>query len=221
MGLILRLSLRNLFRQKRRNFFLGIGIAFGMMILVIASSFSHGMVDVLINDVVSDAFGHLVIDCKPGSHAYYSVIRDKERIMEIIEETIREGDIIEISESLDAFGRAVGNGASDNIVLVGLSPATKEEKMEFFKGFFTLVDGDFEGYFSEEIEYPVIISEKKAKSLNVKPYDVIRFRVPTVTGQIQAANLTVVAIANTINTFMEIVAFSDGERVKKLLGYKP
>lgn len=67
MGLVFRLSLRNLFRQKRRNLMLGIGIAFGMMILVIANSFSHGMVDVLIKDIVSNAFGHLVIDGKMGN----------------------------------------------------------------------------------------------------------------------------------------------------------
>lgn len=61
MGLIFRLSLRNLFRQKRRNLLLGIGISFGMMILVVANSFSHGLVDVLINDIriqIFWAFGY-------------------------------------------------------------------------------------------------------------------------------------------------------------------
>lgn len=220
MGLIYKLSLRNLLRQKRRNLLLGIGIAFGMMILVVANSFSHGIVDVLINDVVSYAFGHLVIESRPGN-SYYSIIRDKARIEKIIRETVKKEDLVELNENLGAFGRAVGNGDTDNIVLVGVTLKTEQDKKDFFQGFFTLVDGDFNECLSDQIEYPVIISQQKAKSLHVKVHDIIRVRLPMVTGQIQAAKLTVVAIANANNSFMDIVAFADGNRVKKLLGYKP
>ena len=62
MNIIFKVSLRNLLRQKRRNFFLGIGIAFGMSILVIASSFSQGLVDVLIKDLISSVTGHVQIN---------------------------------------------------------------------------------------------------------------------------------------------------------------
>jgi ABC-type lipoprotein release transport system permease subunit len=220
MGLIFRLSLRNLFRQKRRNLLLGIGIGFGMMILVIANSFSHGMVDVLINDVVSNAFGHLVIQSRPGN-SMYSMIRDRERTEKIIRDNIKKEDIIRIDESLGNFGRAIGNGETDNVVIVGMFVTNTKDKTEFFKGFFSLVDGSYDEYFSQEIEYPVIISQQKAKSLNVKVHDQIRVRLPMVTGQVQAAKLTVVAIANANNSFMDICLFMDGARVKKLLGYKP
>lgn len=221
MGLILRLSLRNLFRQKRRNLLLGIGISFGMMILVIANSFSHGMVDVLINDVVSYAFGHLVVQSHPGNSAYVGLIPDKERIMKIVRENVKKEDLVSIEETLGMFGQAIGNGEADNMVVVGVTLRTEKDKKDFFQGFFTLVEGNFDDYFRKDIEYPVIVSQSKAKSLNVKLYDEIRVRLPMVTGQIQAAKLTVIAIANANNSFMDIVAFMDGERVKKLLGYKP
>jgi ABC-type lipoprotein release transport system permease subunit len=220
MGLIFNLSLRNLLRQKRRNLLLGIGIAFGMMILVVANAFSHGLMDVIVNDIVSRVFGHLVIQATPGG-SYYSMIRDKERIMKIVHETIPEKDLVSVDESLGMFGRAVGNGAADNIVVAGVSLKSETQRKSFFKGFFTLVDGDFQEYFSKSIEYPVIISAQKAKSLNVKVHDVIRVRLPLVTGQMQAAQLTVIAIANSNNAFMDMVAFMDGERVKRLMGYKP
>ncbi len=220
MGLIYRLSLRNLLRQKRRNLLLGIGIAFGMMILVMANSFSHGIVDVLINDIVANAFGHLVIDSHPGG-TEYGLIRDKARYEKIIKETVKKEDLVGVYENLGVFGRAVGNGDTDNIVVVGSMFLNEADKEEFFKGFFSLVSGDFNEFSSPTIEYPVIISDQKAKSLNVKLHDVIRVKLPMITGQVQAAKLTVVAIANANNSFMDIVAFMEGERVKKLLGYKP
>ncbi|HOJ77734.1 MAG TPA: FtsX-like permease family protein [Bacillota bacterium] len=219
MGLIFSLSLRNLLRQKRRNFLLGMAISFGMMILVIANSFSHGMVDVLINEVVANAFGHIVIDNNYGSS--FPVIRDRQKMETIIKETIAPEELDEINENLAIFGRAIGNGEADNIIVVGLEVNTEQKKKQVFNNFFTLVEGDFNDFYSNEYEYPVIISPEKAKSLNVKLHDVIKVRLPMVTGQIQAAQLTVVAIANANNTFMDIVAFMDAGRVKKLVGYKP
>lgn len=220
MNLIFKLSLRNLFRQKRRNLILGIGIAFGMMILVVANAFSHGLMDVIVNDIVSNVFGHLVIQASTGN-SHYSMIREKERIMKIVHETIPKKDIVSIDESLGVFGRAVGNGAADNMVVAGVTLRTKKDRDSFFKNYFTLVDGDFMDFFRKDIEYPVIVSAQKAKSLNVKLHDVIRMRLPMVTGQMQAAQLTVVAIANSSNTFMDMVAFMDAARIKRLMGYKP
>ncbi|HHU52049.1 MAG TPA: FtsX-like permease family protein [Firmicutes bacterium] len=218
MGLVTRLSWRNLVRQKKRNLFLGICIGFGMMILVVANSFSHGMVDVLINEVVSYAFGHLVVDGTQGN-SYFTMIRDKERIVKIIEENIKPEDLLEINENLGMMGRAVGNGEADNVVVVGVT--IEEDEKYFFNDFFTLLDGNFDDYFSTDYEYPVIVSSAMAKSLNVKVHDTIKIRIPMVTGQIQAAKLTVIAIADASNTFMNMVLFMQGYRVKELLGYKP
>ncbi len=221
MGLVFNLSLRNLLRQKRRNLFLGIGIAFGMMILVIANSFSHGMIDVLIKDVISYSFGHLAIDGFQGGSQMTTMIRDKQRVMDIIYSTIPEEELTKANEKIGMLARAIGNGEADNIFVVGVSIKSEQDKKDFFEGFFTLVDGNFDEYFSKDIEYPVIISAAVAKSLNVKVHDVIKARFPMVTGQIQTAQFTVIAIANANNTFMNIVVFLDAERAKTLLGYKP
>lgn len=52
MSMLLKISLRNLLRQKRRNVLLGIGIAFGMSILIMANSFAHGLSDILLNKII-------------------------------------------------------------------------------------------------------------------------------------------------------------------------
>ncbi len=219
MGLLFRLSLRNLFRQKRRNLLLGTGIAFGMTILVIANSFSHGMVDVLIHDIVANTFGHIVINSNNGG--YFPRIPDKERIIRIIHQNVPKDDLLSLSEYLRAVGQAVGNDAADNVILVGVTTKNKAERQAFFKDYFTLVEGNFDDYFRNDIEYPVIISQAEAKSLKVKLHDAIRVRLPMVTGQINTAKMNVIAIANTNNTLMDLVLFMDGDRLKKLLGYQP
>jgi ABC-type lipoprotein release transport system permease subunit len=222
MGLLLKLSLRNLFRQKRRNMLLGIGISFGMMILVIANSFSHGMSGVLINDIVSTTFGHLLIESSIGSNGFYTMIRDKARVMKMIHETVKKEDLRSIDESLIMEGQAVGNGTSDNIFVAGsASEKSDAAKKAYFQNFFTLAQGNFDDYFSKDIEYPVIISRGKAKALNVKLHDDIRVRIPMVTGQINTAKLHVIAIADANNSLMNMVVYLDGNRAKQLMGYKP
>ena len=83
MSFLLNISIRNLFRQKRRNLFLGIGIAFGVAVLVIATSFSTGITDILLNKIVSNVFGHINVSITEKS-TINSHIRDKERILKII-----------------------------------------------------------------------------------------------------------------------------------------
>jgi ABC-type lipoprotein release transport system permease subunit len=221
MGLVFNLSVRNLFRQKRRNLFLGIGIGFGMLVLTVASSFSHGMVDVLVNDIVGYAYGNLVIEGFAGDNSF-KIIRDYPRIKQIINKTIKKEDLrSNINQNVGIYARAVGNGEADNVYIVGVSARTKAEREKLFKNFFTIINGGLAELSNSKFEYPIVISKEKAESLNVKVHDYLRVRLPMVTGQIQAARLTVVAIANSNNTFMNNVLFMDTERIKNLLGYKP
>lgn len=221
MRLIFTLSVRNLFRQKRRNLFLGIGIGFGMLVLTVASSFSHGVVDVLINDIVGYAYGNLVIEGFAGNNTF-KIIRDYPRIREIIYKTIKKEDLRnELNQNVGIYARAVGNGEADNVYIVGVNVRTKAERERLFNNFFTIEKGSFDNFSSKEIEYPIVISKEKAESLNVKVHDYLHVRLPMVTGQIQAARLNVIAVANANNSFMNNVLFMETERVKKLLGYKP
>lgn len=220
MGLIFIMSLRNLFRQKRRNLLLGIGIGFGMMILVVSNAFSHGMIDFLVNDTISGAFGHIVIQGSSDGRTYHPVIRDRGRIEKIVRETIDKDHILTIQEILTIYGRATGNQKADNLTVAGADLKSEKEWRDFL-GNLSIKAGDYREFFSEDIEYPVIISSQKAKSLNVQVHDIIRFRIQMVTGQIQVAQFTVVAIADSNNLFANMVVFMDAKRLRKLMGYKP
>ena len=214
LSFLLNISVRNLFRQKRRNLFLGIGIAFGVAVLVIATSFSTGITDILLNKIVSNVFGHINVSITEKS-GINSHIRDKDRVLKIIKESIPQDKYRIVEESVGMFGRGIGNGKSDNIVIVGVRKDALKDN------FFNIKEGSIADFASDKIEYPVIISEKKAKTLNVKLGDSVKARINMVTGQMQSASLTVIAIMKNENMFMNIVMFMDLDRAKKVIGYKP
>ncbi len=219
MRLLFTISLRNLFRQKRRNILLGIAIAVGVMILVVARSFSAGITDILFKIVVRVA-GHISVAFNEEGKLYRTIFRDKERILSVVKSNIH--DIREIEEALAIFNRVIGNGKSDNSILVGidLSQHLSEETRKEIEESFRMLVGDFGDLGNMELENPVILSEEKAKYLRVGKGDTLRIRFTNVYGNNESARLNVVGIVKNDNIFMQSVIFSELKNVKRLMGFK-
>jgi len=209
MGIIAKISFRNLTRQKRRNALLGLGIGFGMSILVIANSFANGLVDVLINDLVSRVAGHVQIN---GNEKSKGVFRDKEKIEKILAE--HKDIIVKADESVGAYTKIVGNGKSLSAPIIGV-----KNQEGFFGDYLRIVEGDVKDYSTNTYDYPIVISPDKAKALNAKVGDQLKARFNTITGQVQAVNLQVIAIATTNSSFMDFVLYMDADKMRALLGY--
>jgi len=218
--LLIKLSLRNLLRQKRRNLLLGSAMAIGVAILVVANSFSHGISDIMFNKVMRYVTGHVAIRFNERGGVMREIARDRARIFETVKS---EPLIEEADESIAMFARAIGNGRSDNIILIGIdtkkgvSAKARKELEESFR----LVEGAWKDIEDPATENPVIISAEKARYLNVKKHDVVRVRFRNMFGQDQAERLTVVGIMQNDNIFMQPVVFLEQTREKKMLGYRP
>jgi ABC-type transport system, involved in lipoprotein release, permease component len=229
MNVILKISLRNLFRQKRRNILLGSAMAFGTMILVLASSFSHGISDVLFNKIVVYVAGHVSVGFSENGNMYRQVFHDGDRMINIVKKEL--SDITQIQEALGIFGRAIGNGKSDNVIMVGVdlkqtinvkqSDEVKRKELEEYKQNFKMVEGNFLDINNPNFENPVAVSVEKAKYLNIKKGDILRIRFSDINGQSQAARLNVVAIFKPANSFMSMPIFLEVAELKKLAGYGP
>ncbi len=209
MGIISKISFRNLTRQKRRNILLGLGIGFGMSILVIATSFANGLGDVLINDLVTTIAGHVKISNREKKG---EVFRDREAINKVLEEY--KDKIVAIDESVGTFTKIVGKGKSLSAPIVGV-----EDKGGFFGEYLTVLEGEVKDFSTDTYEWPIVISPDKAKGLNVGVGDVVKARFETISGQVQAINLQVIAIATTNSSFMDFVLYMDVNKMRKLLGY--
>ena len=222
MKFLLTLSLRNLFRQKRRNILLGSAMAFGVMILIIANSFSHGISDIMFNKIVVYVAGHANITVHEGKSSQISLFRDRERLLKVIKEKGGD-DIIDIDEGLGVFMRAIGNGRAENLILVGIDTTksiTEEQKKEIDESFHML-EGRFEDLSQAKVENPVILSKEKAEILKVVKGDVIRIRFRDIHGQTQSARVTLVGIVSNDNIFMQGVMFIENSIVRQMLGYRP
>ncbi len=214
MKLILSLSLRNLLRQKRRNFFLGSAICFGMMILVMANAFSYGISDTLFNRMIVYMAGHMNITAMEESNKQKRVIRDRDRFIKLINKNV--DGIDKVYEAIGVFSRVIGNAKGDNAIIV--NTIIDNEFYEYFGQ--NLVAGNIKDFIGDKLENPVILYSSKAKSLGVKCGDVIKARMQTVSGQQQSARLTVAAIIRSSNMFEEMVMFLKQKDIKTLLGYR-
>lgn len=219
MNFIFKISLRNLLRQKRRNILLGTAIALGTAILIIAYGFSHGISDNLFNRIVVYVSGHIGIAFSENGNLNKQVFHDGPGIKEIIKREIP--DIIKVEEGTWVFCRAVGNGKSDNIVMIGLDldetgdEKTQQQDADNFK----IIDGRFEDLGNNSMENPVFLAKEKAAFLNVKKGDVLRVRYRNINGQDQSARLTVAGIFLPANMFMTAPVFLELNNLKKLMGY--
>jgi ABC-type lipoprotein release transport system permease subunit len=215
MKLILSLSLRNLLRQKRRSFFLGTAISFGMMILVMANSFSHGITDNLLNRMIVYMTGHMSVTMLEDSSQNRRIIRDKNRIMDIIRKNVR--DIKNVNESVVTFARLIGNARGDNTVVVGVE--VDREFEQYLRQ--NLVKGNLKDFTAGTMENPVIIYSDKAKVLGVTYRDTINMRTRTVTRQAQTARLTIAAVVRPNNMFEGMAIYLPLKTLKSLIGLRP
>ena len=222
MKLLLTISLRNLFRQQRRSILLGIAIAFGTMILIVANSFSSGVSDVLFNKIISYVAGHVNVSFAFSKNIRNRVFYDKQFMDSLIRDV--GGDIIKTTdEALGIFSRVVGNGKSDNLILIGMDMRKNitQEEMDDLLTNFRPVSGSLEDLKNDSIENPGFISFERAEVLKIKTGDIVRARFQDLNGQNQAARITIVGIFKPTNSFMQSPLFLELQTVRKLLGYSP
>ncbi len=200
---------------------LGLSIAIGVMILVVANSFTGGISDVLFNRVVRYVTGQVSVSVYEKNMMWCQIFRDKERLMDLVDQ--KNPRITKIEESVGIFSRAIGNGKAENVMLIGIDTSLKqtEKERKELEASFKMIDGSFQDLQRTDVENPVILSTDKMKDLNVKVNDIVRVRFKNIFGQDQAACITVVGTLKITNIFMSGVMFLDLQNAKKLFGYQP
>lgn len=221
MSMLLKISLRNLLRQKRRNLLLGSAIAIGMALLILANAFAHGISDVLFNRVMAFVTGHVSIGFTQNGNRMAPVFRNAEFMRAKVAETVPEVGMVQ--EAIGIFARAIGNGRADNVILVSLNidEVTDPNYRRDLEANFHLIAGNYESLTDGSFDHPVIIAEDKAKYLRVGLNDVIKVRFQDIEGRQQAARLTVAGIFKPANAFMSAPVFLGLNDIKQMAGYGP
>jgi ABC-type lipoprotein release transport system permease subunit len=213
LRVVSKIAFRNLIRQFRRNVLLSAGIAVGMCILVVTSSFTSGLTDILFNKMLVYMSGHIKVVMDEYTSRRSDVIRDTDRFIKAINENV-EG-VKEIDQSVSAFGRVVGNGRTGLAALVGIA-----RDSNFYKDT-DLESGNVRDIYKPDIFPGILLYKNAARELNVGVNDIVTVRFQTVYGQSQAPKYKVVGLIPSSNMFMDVAAFVDRETLRSQLQMKP
>ena len=213
LRVVATISFRNLVRQFRRNLLLGIGIAVSMCVLVVTTSFTSGLSDILFNRILVYMTGHISVQELQYTTRRTDVIRDKNRVISLIKQNV-EG-IKSIDEGVGAFGRTIGNGRTGMVFLVGI-----DRNADFYEQT-DLEEGDPRDIYKPDVFPGIILYKNSARELNVGLNDVITARFETVYGQSQATKFKVVGLIPSENMFMDMVGFVDMEVLRRELNLAP
>jgi ABC-type lipoprotein release transport system permease subunit len=210
---ITTISFRNLIRQFRRNVLLGLGITLGMCVLVVTSSFTNGLTDILFNKVLVYMTGHIQVVRNEYTTRRSDVIRDKVRFINAVKRSV-EG-VTGIDENISAFGRGIGNGKTGLLALVGL-----RQNADFYDET-QLESGNPRDLYRPDTFPGIILYKNAAKDMNVGLNDIVTVRFETIYGQSQAPKFKVVGLIPSENMFMDVAAFVDRETLRDLLNLRP
>ena len=221
LRLLNSLAFRNLMRQKRRNLLLGVAIAFGTMILIMANSFSRGITDTLLNKIVVQMTGHIELAVLERSRAQNLLIRDRAFFANLLQQNLP--DIREISENVAVFSRAIGIGKGENVIVVPMDLGETADPPQSSDAEYIVsraTEGKIEDLLSPQYENPVAIFADKAKALNVKLFDTLKMRLKTVSGQEQSARFTIVMVLKSESMFESGALFLPLKNLKVLRGLR-
>jgi len=218
--LLARLAFRNIGRHLRRSLFLGSAIALGTAVLVAANGFAHGISVVLFDKVMVYVSGHAGVFATESGSSQIQLFRDGAWLRQ---ELSKLPEVRRVDEAVGVFARALGNGKSDNTILVGVDTkkVVSAKDREEFEESFRMVQGKWQDLARTDVPFPAIVGVDKAKGLNVKLGDEIRLRFTDIHGSNQAAKATVVGLFETDNMFMQAPLYVGLSSLRGLLGYRP
>lgn len=216
--LLPRLALRNIGRHGRRSLMLGSAIALGTAVLVAANAFAHGISVTLFDKVVVWVAGHAGVFVSESGSAERQLFRDGAWLREQFQDLPQ---VERADEAVGVFARALGQGKSDNVILVGVDMRRKrdaKERAALDETFQTLA-GSWDALAADGMDIPVVLAQEKAKALGVGIGDEVRLRFSDIHGARQAGKGKVVGIFRTDNMFMQAPLFVEMSRLRDLLGY--
>ena len=215
MNKLLKLSIKNLTRQKRRNAVLAIAIAFGFFVVTMLEGFVTGMVRNM-EDTAIEMFGGSVImagfEKEPssvpgGKSKVINVIKDKDYMPNLMEKSnIKYENYLYYSLTGCTF-LFNGKKIMTNIFGRDLSDEKLLNSFDFIEG----------GVENISDPYCLFIDEDTAEALNVKIGDQIICSSMTMVGQQNVIDLTVGGIYKTTSFLSSMQAYTHIETVNELL----
>lgn len=216
MNMTIKLALKNLTRQKRRNAILAVAIAFGFFVVTFIDALTSGMVGNL-EDMITQVAGGTVLVAgyeknppveEGGKPQLVNIVRDRDYITNLVEKS--DINYKYFSCYTATSGQMIFNGKKNIIAVYG-----RNLKEESFLDSLQIVEGSLENLNKKNA---IIINTKVAENLNLKVGDSVIFTTSTIYGQNNVTDLTVEAITKASSLVDTARVFANIDTVNELVG---
>lgn len=189
---IIKLALRNLSRQKKRNVILAIAIAFGFFVVTAIDGLTTGMVGNLEDMITQVAGGTVLIggyekipaEEEGKKPKVINIVRDKEYIQNLVKNN--NIDYRYFSRQTSSMGQMIFNGRKSLTRAIGRD-FTEPEFLESFQ----ILEGSLDNLSDPNA---MIINSKIAENLNLQVGDQVVYTCHTIYGQNNVADFKVAVI---------------------------
>ncbi|MDH5598441.1 MAG: FtsX-like permease family protein [Cyclobacteriaceae bacterium] len=210
--MLLKLSYKNIWRNRVRSLVLITSIALGMWAGVFVMGFYNGIIEQRIDNVIEKEVSHFqfhVAEYKEDNLVKYYIPDG----LELIEEIRKDEQVSAIAGRLISMGMIGSARTSSGIKINGIIPEDEALVIHINDN---IVEGN---YFEEPKRNPILISTKTAEKLNVKLRSKVVLTFQDLHGNITSGAFRVVGLYKSTNgMYDELNVFVKQNDLRKLIG---
>ena len=210
MDFTLNLAFKNIFRQKKRSFTLGINYTIVTLVLVILFSFSEGAKVNITSNLIQSSAGHLTVSGEYiTTGRVYLGVKDYPRVTDILEKHLGK-EIVSIFPRYTVYSAVYYKGLSKRLQFTGISPQMDQNLMKQL----VLKEGSWKEFL--EGNNGVVIPEEVQEYFGLAYGDEILISTRTRFGAFNTGVLKVVGIHQTGNYFARGLVLSHFSFLQRL-----
>lgn len=163
MKILLMLSWRNLWRQKRRSMIVISSIALGVLMMLISIAFMNGMIYQMLDNSISTKLGHIAIN-KKGFFENMKLQTNFYPDESVLAAIRKDKDVVAFSERVKAFAMIQTSESARGVVIMGIYP-DKEKNITKINEYTLRDEGG--AYLDDPAGSEIMISKSLASKLDV------------------------------------------------------
>jgi ABC-type lipoprotein release transport system permease subunit len=209
--MLIKLSWRNIWRNKRRSQIVVISIIVGVVAIVLMDTLSMGMIRQMLENQIGSHVGHIQIHRNGfnDNKIIQNYLPDAEKVEEVLKSI---PDVIAFSERVLTLGLLSSASNSSGVFLVGIHPE-EEQDITTIKG--SIVKGE---YLSGR-EREIVIGEKLGEKLGVELGDKVVAMASALDGTIGSDVFRIVGLYQTLSSeFDKTYIYIPIQNSQKMMG---
>jgi len=205
---IYQLAYKNLFRNKRRNISVGLGIFISVSILSFVLSFSKGIGEQLITRMVNNESGVVNVNFK-NEYLKNREFSNNPDVIQKIESLKKISNVDNLRQRINVSGYINFNNKSTDINIRGINPNNEKEMLNSLK----LISGNL---LSEDDFTGILVSNSLASRIGLSTGDYCYVLAQTIDGTINLLDASVSGIFMNYSQWEKSIVYANMEWAKQL-----